>query len=250
MTALSYSLNMGGTQQISNQNLERNLGLSRREENKFDSGIYTQSEESNSRLGIPKISEKQRMKLCPTFFKQICSHLGKPLLDLFASRLCHQLPRYIAWRPDPQSVATDAFQQDWKYQFLYAFPPVSMIGRVLRKVQKDQTNMIIVTPAWQSQSWYPILLKMTIKNPILIPNHPKVLLSPEGKTHPLIQNSSLRLVAWLVSGKVYLQKGYQKGLWTLFQLPEEQVLSQITNRPGESGLAGVIGSKLIPLVTI
>ena len=88
--------------------------------------------------------------------------------------------------------------------------------------------MIIVTHAWQSQSWYPILLKMTIKNPILIPNHPKVLLSPEGKTHPLIQNSSLRLVAWLVSGKVYLQKGYQKGLSTLSQMPEEQVLENLS----------------------
>ena len=118
-----------------------------------------------------------------------------------------------------------------------------MIPRVLRKVQKDQTNMIIVTSAWQSQSWYPILLKMTFKNPILLPNHPKALLIPEGKIHPLIQNSPLRLVACLVSGKIYLQKEYQRGLSTLFQMPEEQVLSQITNQPGESGLAGVIGSK-------
>ena len=33
------------------------------------------------------------------------------------------------------------------------------------------------------------------------------------------------------------------------QIPEGKVLSQITNRPGESGLAGVMGSKLIPLAT-
>ena len=110
--------------------------------------------------------------------------------------------------------------------------------------------MIIVTPAWQSQSGYQILLKMTIKNMILSPNRLKVLLSPEGKIHPLIQNSSPRLVTWLVSGKVYLQKGYQKGQPTLSQILEEQVLSYIKNRAGESGLAGVIGSKLIPLVTI
>ena len=36
---------------------------------------------------------------------------------------------------------------------------------------------------------------MTIKNPTLLPNHPKVLLNPEGKFHPLIQNTSLRQVA-------------------------------------------------------
>ena len=73
-----------------------------------------------------------------------------------------------------------------------------MIGRILRKVKKDQTKMIIVKPAWQSQSWQPILSKMIIKNPILLTNHSKILLRPEGKIHPLIQNSSLRL-AWLVS---------------------------------------------------
>ena len=91
---------------------------------------------------------------------------------------------------------------------------------------------------------------MTIKNPIVIPNHPKVLLRLEGKSHLLIQNSSLGMVAWLVSGKVYLQKGYQKGLSTLSQMLEEQVLRQITNQLGETGLAGIIGSKLILLVTI
>ena len=58
--------------------------------------------------------------------------------------------------------------------------------------------MIIVIPAWQTQSWYPFLLKMTIKNPVILPNHPKVLFSPEGEIHPLIQNSSLRLVALFI----------------------------------------------------
>ena len=104
--------------------------------------------------------------------------------------------------------------------------------------------MIIVSPAWQSQSLYPILLKITIKNPIFLPNHLNVLLSPEGKIHSLIQNSSQRLVAWLASGKIYLQKEYQKGLSTEKLMPEEQVLSEITNRSGESELGGVIGSKL------
>ena len=81
-------------------------------------------------------------------------------------------------------------------------------------------------------------------------SYPKVLLSLEGKIHPLIQSSSLRLVTWLVSSKIYFQKEYQKGLSTLSQIPKGQVFSQITNRPGESRLAGAIGSKLISLVTI
>ena len=80
--------------------------------------------------------------------------------------------------------------------------------------------------------------------------------SSKSFTHSKRQNSSsnselvTELVVWLVSGKIYLQKEYHKVLSTLSQMPEEQVLSQITNWPGESGLASAIESKLIPLVTV
>ena len=87
---------------------------------------------------------------CLMSFKILCKQFGTPL---FASRLCHQRPRYMSWRPDPQSIAADALHHDWKNQFCYAFPPFSLIGRVLRKVRKDQTKLIIVTHTWQSQSW-------------------------------------------------------------------------------------------------
>ena len=171
-------------------------------------------------------------------------------MDQYASRFCHQLPRYIVWQSHHQRVATDAFQLDCKYQLLYAFPPLLMIERVLRKVQKDHTNMTIVIHTWQSQSRYLILLKIIFKNTISSSNHPKVLFSPERKIHPLIQNSSMRLVTWLVSGSIYLQKEYQERLSALSQMPKEQVFSQITNYTGENRLASVIGSKLMPLVNI
>ena len=90
---------------------------------------------------------------------------------------------------------------------------------------------------------------MAIADAFLLPKHQKILLNPEDKIHPLVQNSILWLVAWLVSRKTYLQREYQKGLLTLYQIPEGKDLSQITNGPGESGLACVMGKKLIPLVT-
>ena len=46
------------------------------------------------------------------------------------------------------------------------------------------------------------------------------------------------------------KRNIQKGLSTLSQMLEEQVICQITNRSGESGLTTVIGSKLISLVMI
>ena len=95
------------------------------------------------------------------------------------------------------------------------FSSFSRMGKVLRKVRKNRTNMTIITLAWQTQSWYPILFEVTIKNLIFLPNYATVLLSPEGKINPLIQNSLLRLVARLVLGTMYPQKECQKWLSTL-----------------------------------
>ena len=55
-------------EQTFNRNLERNLGLSHREENTFDSRIYTQSEQSNS-LGISKLPGQQGMETLPNIFQ-------------------------------------------------------------------------------------------------------------------------------------------------------------------------------------
>ena len=73
VTALSLSLLLikhgRNPEQTFNRNLERNLGLPHREENTFDSRIYTKSEQSNSRLGIPKLPGQQRMETLPNCFR-------------------------------------------------------------------------------------------------------------------------------------------------------------------------------------
>ena len=53
---------------------------------------------------------------------------------MFASRLSHEIPTYVPWKPDPQSHASDAFQQNWSRKLLYAFPPFCKIPKVLHKI--------------------------------------------------------------------------------------------------------------------
>ena len=50
-------------------------------------------------------------------FQETATHMGQPTLNLFASRLCNQLPRYIAWKPDRGSIATDAFLHPWDREY-------------------------------------------------------------------------------------------------------------------------------------
>ena len=89
---------------------------------------------------------------------------GIPQIDLFASRLNHQLPKYMSWHPDPGSCPVDSLQNSWRNLYGYAFPPFCLIGKVLAKVRKDQSLLLIVTPTWQTQPWYAALLAMSVQH--------------------------------------------------------------------------------------
>ena len=111
----------------------------------------------------------------------------------------------------------------------------------------DQATLILITPAWQTQSWYPQLLRLSNRNPLILSKVPGLLQGLNKEFHPLIAKGNLQHLAWMVSGKGYFQKEYQRNLPPLSQMPDNQAQSLITNRPGVNGIAGALGDKLIPL---
>ena len=96
--------------------------------------------------------DKGDWKLSPEVFAKICQKLGTPSIDLFASWMSHQLPIYIAWKPDPKSQTTNAMYQPWAKMFPFPFPPCSLIPWVLSKLRKEGITVILVAPTWQSQA--------------------------------------------------------------------------------------------------
>ena len=48
-------------------------------------------------------------------------------MDLFASRLTHQLQHYVSWRPDPGAMAIDALNRNWTKFQGYANPPWNLV---------------------------------------------------------------------------------------------------------------------------
>ena len=69
-----------------------------------------------------------------------------PDTDLFASRLNSQLEKYMSYRLDPTGVAVDAFILSWRDITFFAFPPFSVVVRVLQKVQQDEALGVLVVP--------------------------------------------------------------------------------------------------------
>ena len=135
-------------------------------------------------------------------YQTLVSRWGKPDVDLFASRLNAKLPCYVAWRPDPNAYAIDAFTLNWSvFNLVYCFPPFSVIGKVLQKIIQYQTTAILVLPDWPTQFWYPRVTSMLLAPPVRITLQKTTLTLPHNvsKVHPLYPK--LRLIGCLVSGK-------------------------------------------------
>ena len=73
-------------------------------------------------------------------------------------------------------------------------------------------------------------------------------LDPQENKHPLVQNGKLMLVACKVTGYPLRWKEFQAMHLSLYLNHEGRVLLQVIDRPGISGLADVLGKKLIYFV--
>ena len=248
-SSLVLSCEDGGEpkKQVLNRIGKRNLEVSPAPLDHNYCRISSKLHECGDRLAVKKLRRPFRVE---TPFTSISENLSdqRKTRDgsfCFSTVSTAQLPRYIAWKPDLYSQGTDAMQKIWSNQYLYAFPPFSMINKVLRKIAQDQmTRMLIVAPTWQSQVWYPTLLRMLKEKPLLLPHHTHLTLNQQDQIHPLITKKTLRLAVWTVSGKGCLQQEFQRGLPNLFQVQGDKVNYQITIRPGQSRLVGVVKEKL------
>ena len=243
--ALSYLIKMGGKTSQQMNDLAKEIW-----EYLWKHKIQCTAEYIPTELNVQadresRTTDTSEWKLNPQSFNEICKNFGQPDLDLFASLACHQLTKYVSYKPDPQALAVDAFHQNWAHTFPYAFPPFKLIGRTLTKVLKQHSTMIIVTPTWQTQPFYPTLLEMAIQNPLLLPRDKNLLEDPAGNKHPLIIQGNLRLGAWLVSGNLSKQREFRNKLPSLSNMPDRKELMQVMSQPGKSFLAGVCKNKLI-----
>ena len=213
-TAVAYVTAMGGTHSIECNKvstaiwkwaLSKNIWLS----------CYHLPGKANLKADLlsRKFNESTEWMLNQNVFHKITSLWGKPGIDLFASRLNKQTTPFVSWRPDPDALFIDAFSFSWHNYFFYAFPPFSLIGRVLQKIRQEKAQGILIFPLWTTQAWYSKVLSMIIAMPRLLPLEENLLSLPtvvKQGPHPLWHK--LQLVACLISGKHSDIEVFQKTL--------------------------------------
>ena len=124
-----------------------------------------------------------------------------------------------------RSLRTDAMIQNLNMGLPFAFPPFSMISRVFLKTKQECVPLLILV--WSTQPWYPELLDLCVKEPVLLLQGIEILISQKSIAQPLTVENSLTLAACLVSGKPFHVKKFQKTPLTLSQIPDEKAHSLI-----------------------
>ena len=140
-------------------------------------------------------------------------------IDLFSSFWNAQLPAFVSWRPQPESSAVNAFSIGWGGCFGYAFPPFALIPKCLEKIRREKANIVIVSPVWPAQPWFPVLLELACDVPLLLKPSSTLLVSAKGEPHPLLVTGALQLAVWKLSGTNYAGRDF-RGHCSSFSWPE------------------------------
>ena len=100
--------------------------------------------------------------LNPEVFRSL-SRLWPVQVNLFATSENHQCSIYFSPFRDPVAAGTDAFLQPWDSLQAYAFPPWSIIPRILAKLRESRgTELTLVVPYWTQRAWFPDLLYLSL----------------------------------------------------------------------------------------
>ena len=240
ITAVTYVNKLGGTvsQDMNNIVKEMWLWCMKRDitlEAEHLPGVLNTVADEESRV----MKDNSDWMLNPTVFSRIQSHLGLLEVDMFASRLTTQLPRFFSWRPDPEAEAVNAFSQDWRplNGIGYANPPWVMINRVWTQVQAQKTSIVLVAPVWKAQPWYPKLLEMLINYPQRITMGDDALLQVSHGSYPAVVP---QLAVWNISGEDSRVKAFQRKAQSCCSLHRDGSLRSPTTHSFGSGVTNGI----------
>lgn len=207
ITALAYINKMGGTQHRSLNELTKELWEWCIERKIWIFAEYVASNENLAYEGSRINNIDTEWELSGYAYNTLCKEFGNPSIDLFATRINRKCERYCSWERDPDALSINSLTISWKDEFWYAFPPFSLILKVLKKIKEEGSTGILIVPLWSIQPWYPEFKHLPISKMVTFKPSTKLLLSPCRKvTHPLA--SSLTLVGGVISGSRCRKRTY------------------------------------------
>ena len=137
----------------------------------------------------------------------------------------------------------------WSGLHLYAFPPFSMIPKLLEKVIQDKAELALIAPYWPQRQWFPKLLSLLVGIPRGLPCQSDMITQPLSQlAHQKIE--SLHLSLWPLSGVKVNRHAFLTELQSSPQRPSETPLALLTIPSWNASLIGAHESVMIPLLPL
>ncbi|XP_043472375.1 uncharacterized protein LOC122505029 [Leptopilina heterotoma] len=152
LTALAYINKMEGTRHMHLNYVAKQIWEWCRSRELWIFAEYVASKDNKADEGSRITNVDTEWELADFAFRKICNNFGNPSIDLFASRINSKCKKYCSWDRDPEAYAINAMTVNWKNVFWYAFPPFSLITKVLKKVRDECSLGILVVPYWPKTS--------------------------------------------------------------------------------------------------
>ena len=114
---------------------------------------------------------------------------------MFTNNLNHRLVLYISPCPDPAAMSVNVLVVGWpRNAVLYAFPPTTIIDRVLHKIVRERlTFLLLIAPRLLEAPWYPLLQQLLAQRRFCFPFRSGVYSSFTGTTRICFRVFNLHL---------------------------------------------------------
>ena len=168
------------------QTFNRNLGSSHRDENTFDSRTYSLSEQSNSRLGFPKLPGQHRIETLANCFQTNLQSFRKTIIGPICFRTLQSTATIHSLTTRPSKCSSRCISTGLEIRISVWFSTILNDKKNIKESWKR--------PDQHDHCYAHLAEPVTVSSPVendyqkstRLPNYPKVLLGSKGKIHPEI----------------------------------------------------------------
>jgi hypothetical protein len=106
---------------------------------------------------LSKIIDKDDWGISRHILHMIENKWGILEVDWFASSHNNKLPTFYSQFWNETCSGVDAFAEFWGKKMGLFVPPVIILARVIKKMQLDKANGVLIVPLWESANFWPLL---------------------------------------------------------------------------------------------
>lgn len=137
----------------------------------------------------------------------------------------------------------------WTGTYMYAFPPFSVIGRLVQKVRFDIAEMVLVAPVLVTQNWYTAVLEMLVDDLLIVKVREDTLTLPGlNQIHPLVNR--LLLMVCHISGDPTKAEIYRSNLSKSLWRPKDDPLRSNILPTSKNVFSSVVKGRVISFIPL